>query len=59
MEPYLEGFNTVDAISQLTLAELWSRDAGDIIPDSFSTSWPQVLSPCERKPNLTPRHTLF
>ena len=31
MEPYLEGFNTVDAISQLTLAELWSRDAGDII----------------------------
>jgi hypothetical protein len=34
MEPYLEGFNTVDAISQLTLAELWSRDAGDIFQGS-------------------------
>lgn len=31
MEPYLKELNTVDAISQLTLAELWSRDAGDII----------------------------
>jgi hypothetical protein len=31
MGPYLEGFNTIDAISQLTLAELWSRDDGDII----------------------------
>jgi hypothetical protein len=30
MERYLNEFNTVNAISQLTLAELWSRDAGNI-----------------------------
>ncbi len=30
MERYLNGFNRVDAISQLTIAELWSRDPGQI-----------------------------
>ncbi len=34
MEQHLNGFNTVDAISQLTLAELWSRNAGNIIQRS-------------------------
>jgi hypothetical protein len=30
MQRYLDGFDAIDAISQLTLAELWSRDAGQI-----------------------------
>jgi hypothetical protein len=30
MERYLNGFNIVDAISELTLAELWSRNPGQI-----------------------------
>jgi hypothetical protein len=30
MERYLNGFNIVDAISELTLAELWSRNPGQL-----------------------------
>lgn len=37
IERSLDGFNTIDAISQLTLAELWSKAPGHISSGSFES----------------------
>jgi hypothetical protein len=52
IERYLDGFNAIDAISQLTLAELWSRDAGDITISSNFDCLALALVPLRSKAKL-------
>jgi hypothetical protein len=52
IEHYLDGFNAIDAISQLTLAELWSRDAGDITKLSSFDWLALALVPLRRTAQL-------
>ena len=48
----LDGFNTIAAISQLTLAEFWSREPGDIIKDSLFETLTLALVPLRAKDDL-------
>ncbi|KAH8593568.1 hypothetical protein B0O99DRAFT_688404 [Bisporella sp. PMI_857] len=59
MKLYLNGFDTVDAISQLTLAELWSRDAGHIIQISNFNHVALSLVPMRFKSKLDEPPYLF